>query len=133
MNLSYSNLYKHAAYQAKISPNGHYIANGLDNRLVIRDHSKDLTVLMVYETPKPIDYVAWSPNSEYVLTCNYEAGRIDIRSTIDTNWHGIIKEGRISMTKVSWSFDSKKVLYITELKVKQKKAYISGREELKCI
>ncbi|KAI8088518.1 hypothetical protein BDF21DRAFT_358265 [Thamnidium elegans] len=117
MNLSYSNLYKHASYQAKISPNGHYVANGLDNRLVIRDHSDELTVLMVYETPKPIDYIEWSPNSEYILTCNYEAGRIDIRSTIDTNWHGIIKEGRISMTKVSWSFDSKKVLYITELKL----------------
>jgi hypothetical protein len=117
MNLVYSNLYKHASYQAKISPNGHFIANAIDKRLVIRQHTKDLTVIMVHESSKPIDYIEWAPSSEYILSCNYEAGRIDVRSIADTNWHGIIRDGRISMSRVMWTFDSKNILYTTNFKV----------------
>lgn len=132
MNLSFSDCFKHASYQVKISPNGHYVANALDTRLVIRDHNNNLNIVMVYETVKPIDYVEWSPCSEYILSCNYESGRIDIRSTINTSWHGVIKEGRVGIVKVKWSFDSAKIYYTTEFKVTKAKKK-EKRKQSSCI
>jgi hypothetical protein len=121
LTLLYSNLYKHAACQIKVSPDLQYIANAVDSRLVIREHSQDLTILMVYESIKPIDYIEWAPNSEYILAVNYEHARVDIWSTMDTNWHGIFKDPRIEfMVKLKWSSDSKNIIYTSDLKVHDK-------------
>lgn len=117
MNLEYSNLFKHASFQAKISPNGIYVANALENKLIIRQHTKDLTVIMVHMSSNPIDYIEWSPDSEYIVSCNYEAGRAEVRSMADKNWRAIIREGRMSMLRVMWTGDSKNILYTTDLRV----------------
>lgn len=117
MNLAYSNLYKQNGYQAKISPDGLFVANVQEKRLIIRQHTKDLTIHMVHVASKPIDAIAWSPNSAYILYCHYEAGRIHVRSMADKNWHGVIKEDRASMVKAMWTADSNNILYTTELKV----------------
>jgi WD40 repeat protein len=119
MNLEYSNLYKHKYNQVNISPNGNYLANSLDNRLVIRDHGTGLTILMVYESMKPIDYIEWAPNSEYILSVNYEFSRIDIWSTLDINFRATIKDSRMAIVKVKWSPDSKNIMYTVDMKVKE--------------
>ncbi|KAG2200729.1 hypothetical protein INT47_002773 [Mucor saturninus] len=117
MNLVYSNLYKHDGCQAKISPDGLFVANVQENRLIIRQHNQGLTIHMVHLLKNPIDYIEWSPNSEYILSCNYEGGRIHVRSLADKNWHGVIKEDRAAMAKAMWTADSKNILYTTELKL----------------
>lgn len=118
MNLEYSNLYKHKFHQVKISPNGHYLANSVDNRLVIREYGRELDILMVYNTIKPIEYIAWSPNSEYILTVNYEFSRIDIWSTTNVNFRMTIKDPRMTMVTAKWSPNSKNILYTVDMKVR---------------
>ncbi|KAI7901295.1 uncharacterized protein BX663DRAFT_514043 [Cokeromyces recurvatus] len=115
---SYSNLYKHSKFQCKISPNNHYVANAIENRLVIRAHGQDLTVVQVNETRQPIDYLLWSPTSDYILTTNFEKSRIDVRSVIDPKWHGVITDERYPFIKIKWSPDSKNILCISELKLR---------------
>ncbi|KAI9476565.1 MAG: WD40-repeat-containing domain protein [Benjaminiella poitrasii] len=118
IKFSYSNLYKHSRFQCKISPNDHYVANVVENRLVIRAHGQELTVVQVNEARLPIDYILWSPTSDYILTINYAKSRIDIRSVIDPKWHGVITDERYPFVKVQWSSDSKNVLCISELKLR---------------
>lgn len=76
-----------------------------------------MTVLQVYDSKRPIDYIQWSPNSEYIFTINYEQSRVIIRSTSDPKWHGSITDEGFPIVRVKWSFDSKNILCISELKV----------------
>lgn len=117
MKLTYSYIYKHSHYQCKSSPNNYYVANAVENRLVIRRQDPEMTVLQVYDSKRPIDYIQWSPNSEYIFTINYEQSRVIIRSTSDPKWHGSITDEGFPIVRVKWSFDSKNILCISELKV----------------
>ncbi|KAI8091051.1 uncharacterized protein B0P05DRAFT_528559 [Gilbertella persicaria] len=118
MKLVYSNLYKHSQYQSKISPNNYYVANAVDDRLVIRRQDRHLQVLQVHETRSPIDYIQWAPNSEHILTVNYQKSRVYIRSLTDPKWQGSIVERRFPIVRVRWSPDSKSILCISELKLR---------------
>lgn len=101
----------------KISPNAQYVANAVDSRLVIRDHVKDLSILMVYQSAaSTLDYIEWSPSSEYILAVDTSQSRIDVWSTLDSHWHAVFKDPRIeTIQKVTWSSDSQHILYTADL------------------
>ncbi|RCH79368.1 WD repeat-containing protein wrap73, partial [Rhizopus stolonifer] len=131
MKLVYSNLYKHSQYQSKISPNNYYVANAVDDRLVIRRQDRHLQVLQVHETRSPIDYIQWAPNSEHILTVNYQKSRVYIRSLTDPKWQGSIVERRFPIVRVRWSPDSKSIEfspdgnYVAIVELIEGKEYIS--------
>ncbi|KAI8636550.1 WD40-repeat-containing domain protein [Parasitella parasitica] len=115
MKFLYSNLYKHSHYQSKISPNNYYVANVVDNRLVLRKNDQDLMVLQVHETRRPIDYVQWAPDSQYILCVNYENCRVDVRSVTDSKWQASISDKTFPFVRVKWSPDSKNIICVAEL------------------
>jgi hypothetical protein len=117
MKLTYSYMYKHSQYQCKISPNNYYVANAADNRLVIRRQGQEMSVLQVYDSKRPIDYIQWSPNSEHIFSTNYKQSRVNVRSVSDPKWHGSITDEGFPIVRVKWSFDSKNILCISGLKV----------------
>lgn len=123
LTLQYSNLYQHGANQVKISPNAQYVANAVDSRLVIRDHVKDLSILMVYQSAaSTLDYIEWSPSSEYILAVDTSQSRIDVWSTLDSHWHAVFKDPRIeTIQKVKWSSDSQHILYTADLNVRKRR------------
>lgn len=118
MKINYSSLYKHLKFQCKISPNNHYVANIVENRLVIRRHELDLTVKEVYTAQQTLDYLQWSPDSEYVLVVSYEKSRIEVRSMTDPKWKGVIYDEGFPFVRVVWSPDSKNILCFSDLNVK---------------
>ncbi|KAG2210736.1 hypothetical protein INT46_008558 [Mucor plumbeus] len=118
MNFLYSNLYKHSQYQCKISPNNYYVANAVDNRLVIRRNDNELTVLQVHETRRPIDYIQWAPDSQHILCVNYENCRVDVRSITDSKWQGSISDKAYPFVRVRWSPDSKNIICVSDFKLR---------------
>ncbi|CEP09942.1 hypothetical protein [Parasitella parasitica] len=115
MRFLYSNLYKHSYYQSKISPNNYYVANVVDNRLVLRRNDQELTVLQVHETRRPIDYIQWAPDSQHILCVNYENCRIDVRSASDSTWQASISDKTFPFVRVKWSPDSKNIICVADL------------------
>lgn len=127
MNPFYSNLYKHTC-TPRISPNSLYVANAVDNRLVIRSHGDDLEVLHVYECPRQIQYIQWSADSHYILSVNYVHSRIDIRSLEDSKWHYIIKDPGFPIIRVRWGPDSQHVICLSELNIRMSVWSLSHQE-----
>ncbi|KAI8988936.1 hypothetical protein BDB01DRAFT_783669 [Pilobolus umbonatus] len=127
MDPVYSNLYKHSC-QPKISPNGAYVANAVENRLVIRSHGEDLEVLTVYEGPGEIDFIQWSADSHYILAVNYTRSRIDVRSMQDSQWHCIIKDPGFPLSHVKWGPDSQSIICISDLNMRLSVWSLSNKE-----
>ncbi|KAI8982449.1 WD40-repeat-containing domain protein [Mycotypha africana] len=119
MRLTFSNLYKHTQYLCKLSPNNYYLANVIDERLVIRRlQPPELEVLQVFEMRYPIDYIAWSPNSEYIAAVSLEKSCIDVRSVHDAAYKGTLKDEGFSLHRIRWSCDSNSIVCISKLKLR---------------
>lgn len=117
MQLSCSNLYKHSWYQCKISPNGNYLANCVDNRLVIRKNAPDLTILHVFDCLHPIKHVEWSPDSRHVMTANYQASTVQVWSITNTHWKSKIHDTSFGISRARWGPASQSVICSSELSV----------------
>lgn len=119
MKLSFSNLCTHSFYQVKISPNAHYVANVIGNRVVIRRLERNLSIVHVFENAKTINYMQWSPNSECILTINYDISKIQIHSVKDRKWTATIRDPVYPIASVQWTSDSKSIMCTTEMGVRK--------------
>ncbi|KAI8878782.1 WD40 repeat-like protein [Backusella circina FSU 941] len=115
MDIIYSNLYKHSFYQSKISPDEKWLANAIDNRLVIRHNTAELGIVAVQHNQKPIDFIQWSPDSTCILALNYETARIQIWSITDMDFTAVIKDTGFGITSIQWNSNSSAIICTSEL------------------
>ncbi|CEI95195.1 hypothetical protein RMCBS344292_09389 [Rhizopus microsporus] len=115
MKITFSNLCSHAFHQVKISPDGQYVANAVANRLVIRRSGEELPVIHVFECSRSINYIQWSPNSECILTVNYEFSRIEVHSIMDPKWTAHVRDPSFPIALAQWTADSKSILCTAEM------------------
>ncbi|KAI8062693.1 hypothetical protein BC940DRAFT_308137 [Gongronella butleri] len=132
MNITFSHLYKHTGYHTRISPDGNYVANVVDSRLVIRDHSQQLVVMHVFETEGVIDQMAWSPDSQFIATLCCERARAHIYSISDTSWKVTLADRRFGMQHMWWTPDSCAILISSELEL-QVTAWLFKQKETKVL
>lgn len=111
-----SQLYRQSGYLCKLSPNGDFVANATENRLVIRSQSSSLSILHVYECIGVIHTLQWSPDSQYLLTRTDDI--CQIWSLKNTHWRATIEDEQ-GIAYAWWAPDSESVLCNSNLKVKR--------------
>ncbi|KAJ2609658.1 hypothetical protein H4S08_003957 [Coemansia sp. RSA 1365] len=117
--MEFSDLYKQSnAALAKFSPDGQYIAVAVEHRLIVRDSENPKRIHRVfgstYSAPF-IQEVAWSYNSQLVLTASYTSNRVDVWSIEDETWRCAITDEVARIERALWAPDSRHVLTFSEL------------------
>lgn len=69
--INLSETFKLTKDQCYFSPNGRYIANASQYRLVVREY-ETLQIVSVLTCIDTIDKVIWSPNSKMILTSSFK-------------------------------------------------------------
>jgi WD40 repeat protein len=114
--MDFSELYKQTGNLNKFSPNGLYIATAVHYRLVIRD-ADSLQILHLFQAAETISEMAWSNDSELIITVSYKTGIIQIWSLKDEKWAGKIEDGILGFTRVIWAPDSRHLMSFSPLNV----------------
>jgi len=104
--------------QMKWSECGHLLASACGLRLTVWD-AANLDVLQVFTTKEIIEFVEFSPDSNFILAANYKLGEVQLFSLdAEAEWIAKISEGLGGLSRVEWSADSKHVVTVTEFNVK---------------
>ncbi|KAK2557757.1 WD repeat-containing protein WRAP73 [Acropora cervicornis] len=90
--MNFSELFKQTNQLSRFSPNGKYIANCVQYRLLVRD-VKSLQILQLYTCLDVVQCIEWSSDSLYILCGMFKRGVIQLRISV-------------------WSLVSKSVSYI---------------------
>jgi WD40 repeat protein len=114
-DIIFSDLRKHVFYQTKISPDGKWLANVDENRLIIRHYTPELKVVAAQENPQPINFIQWSPDSTCILVLNYDSARIQIWSITDMDYTAVIKDPGFGITSIQWHPNSSAIICTSEL------------------
>ncbi|KAJ0405189.1 hypothetical protein ATCC90586_008817 [Pythium insidiosum] len=96
------------------SPCGAMLAVATTNRLVIRDGGT-WQILQQYSTVDVIQAVAWSDDSQLVLTGMYKRGIV--WSVQDATWTCKIAEGVAGMIYARWAPDSRHVVTVSDFQL----------------
>ncbi|CAL4253458.1 unnamed protein product, partial [Meganyctiphanes norvegica] len=91
------------------SPNGSYCAVAITARLEIRD-ARSLQTVCTFNCIDAVQYVEWSPDSQYILTCNYKRSIAEAWSLEKPEWRCKIDEGSAGLIKICWAPDSRHIL-----------------------
>ncbi|GLE00672.1 hypothetical protein PINS_up009460 [Pythium insidiosum] len=98
------------------SPCGDMLAVATTNRLVIRD-SGTWQIRQQYSTVDVIQAIAWSDDSQLVLTAMYKRGIVQVWSVQDATWACKITEGVAGMIYARWAPDSRHVLTVSDFQL----------------
>ncbi|ORY92343.1 hypothetical protein BCR43DRAFT_498198, partial [Syncephalastrum racemosum] len=120
-----SQLYRQSGYLCKLSPNGDFVANATENRLVIRSQSSSLSILHVYECSGDIHALQWSPDSQYLLTRTDDI--CQIWSLKNTHWRATIEDEQ-GIAYAWWAPDSESVLCNSNLKQRISVWHLASKE-----
>ncbi|CAG8698597.1 11479_t:CDS:10, partial [Ambispora leptoticha] len=115
--MDFSELYKQSQYLSRFSPNGQYIASAFKQKLAFREASS-LQILSIHTSTDLIENIAWSADSELLITTSYKAGIINIWSVSDEKWSAKIEEGTVGLTNARWSPDGRSVLCFSDFQVR---------------
>lgn len=112
-----SDIYPHSNQSlCKWSPDGKFMASVMQYRLVIREaNTQEITQL--FTCIEEISFLAWSPDSLYVLCGMYKRAVIQIWSIEHPDWSCKIDEGPAGISNLLWSPDSRHVLSVSEFQV----------------
>ncbi|XP_023338222.1 WD repeat-containing protein WRAP73-like [Eurytemora carolleeae] len=95
--------------QLKWSDCGHLLASSCGTRTSIWD-AASIEVLEVFTSKECIDYIEFSPDSNFILAANYSGGVVHLFSINSPEWSGRIYEGMGGILKVEWSQDSRHII-----------------------
>ncbi|TMW64402.1 hypothetical protein Poli38472_013024 [Pythium oligandrum] len=98
------------------SPCGAFLAVGTTNRLTIREKST-LQIVQQYVTVDVIQSIAWSEDSQLVLTAMYKRGVVQVWSVKDVTWSCKINEGVAGMTYAMWAPDARHVITVSDFQL----------------
>ncbi|KAG1442442.1 hypothetical protein G6F56_011059 [Rhizopus delemar] len=71
----------------------------------------------------------WSPNSECILTINYDISKIQIHSVKDRKWTATIRDPVYPIASVQWTSDSKSIMCTTEMGLRVSIWNLSKKEQ----
>ncbi|RUP51921.1 hypothetical protein BC936DRAFT_144410 [Jimgerdemannia flammicorona] len=116
--IDFSDLYKkESGALCLFSPNGAYVATAVQQRLVVRD-AQTLQVVGLYDCADAIQHIAWSNDSEYVLSASFKEACVEIWSIGDPDWTAKIEEGFSGLSAVTWAPDARSVLSFAEFQLR---------------
>ncbi|XP_077998010.1 WD repeat-containing protein WRAP73-like [Glandiceps talaboti] len=107
--MNFSELFKQTNSLCKFSPNGQYLANCVQYRLIVRD-IKTLQILQLYTCLDAVQYIEWSSDSMFILCGMYKRGIVQVWSLEQPEWTCKIDEGSAGLIAVRWSPDGRHIL-----------------------
>ncbi|OZJ04786.1 hypothetical protein BZG36_01828 [Bifiguratus adelaidae] len=110
---SFSELYKLTNSIARYSPTGHFLATAVAERLVIRS-TVTLKIVALFETATPIQYLAWSPDSEFVVTLSYKHHSLEVWNVRQSEWVGKLEDAVGGVVGVRFAPNSRCLLIWAE-------------------
>lgn len=116
IKMEFTELYKQSLNLCRFSPNGLYLANVVQFRVVVRD-AESLQILHLFTCTDNVQEVLWSPDSELVLCASFKLGSIQIWSLKDEKWTAKIDEGAAGCTAIKWAPDARHLLSFADFQV----------------
>ena len=107
--MNFTELFKLTSRQCSFSPNGQYLANVNQYRLIIRA-SKTLEILHLFPCLDTIETIEWSYDSRLILAGLIKRHAVQIFSLENPEWKCKIDEGSAGLCHVHWAPDSRHVL-----------------------
>ncbi|KAK2165292.1 hypothetical protein LSH36_52g03026 [Paralvinella palmiformis] len=107
--MNFSELFKQTAYLCKFSPDGRYLANAVQYRLIVRDF-KTLQIQQLFTCLDAIQHIEWSSDSQFILCGMYKRGLVQVWSLEEPEWTCKIDEGSAGLVDVRWSADGRHIL-----------------------
>lgn len=112
----FTEIYKQSNSLVCFSPNGEYLATGVQQRLVIRE-TQSLEIIQLYASLDDIQYLEFSSDSDLLLVCSYKTNRYQVFSVSDESWTAQFESGTCGLSKVVWAPDARNLLAFTEFDV----------------
>lgn len=119
--MEFSDLYKQTNSSiVQFSPDGRFIAVGVEHRLIVRDSENPKRICRVFSCPyqsQPyIEEIQWSGDSQYLMTASYKTDRVDVWSLEDENWRCSIVDEAARIANALWAPNgSQYILTLSEL------------------
>ncbi|KAG6613741.1 WD repeat-containing protein WRAP73 [Phytophthora cinnamomi] len=98
------------------SPCGRYVAAASGNRLAIRD-AQSLQLVQRYSTADVVQAVAWSADSQLVLTAMLKRAVVQLWSAQDASWSCKISEGVAGLVFARWTPDARHVVTVSDFQL----------------
>lgn len=98
------------------SPCSRYLAAASGNCLAIRD-AQSLQLVQRYSTVDVVQSLAWSEDSQLVLTAMHKRAVVQIWSVQDASWSCKISEGVAGLVHVRWTPDARHVVTVSDFQL----------------
>ena len=115
--INLSETFKLTKGQCYFSPNGRYVANASQFRLVVREF-ETLQIVAVLTCIDTIDKVAWAPNSKSILSSSFKRGVSQLWTLQNSVCASKLDEGSSGLVDALWCPDSKQILTWSEFGVR---------------
>ncbi|GLC72039.1 hypothetical protein PLESTF_001197600 [Pleodorina starrii] len=115
--MDFSDAFRCSGPAPAFSPDGRFLANVAEYRLIIRE-VETMRVVQLYSCLDRVDSIEWSSNSLYVLCGLFSRGVIQVWSVESSEWSCKIDEGPAGVAAVRWSPDGCCVLAVAEFGVR---------------
>eukprot|EP00696_Hemimastix_kukwesjijk_P004594 gnl/Hemi2/15891_TR5251_c0_g1_i1.p2 gnl/Hemi2/15891_TR5251_c0_g1~~gnl/Hemi2/15891_TR5251_c0_g1_i1.p2 ORF type:complete len:446 (-),score=122.24 gnl/Hemi2/15891_TR5251_c0_g1_i1:1365-2702(-) len=112
-----SDLYRQSGSLCKWSPDGKYLANAADFRLLLRD-VETLQIVQLYTCLDAIQQVEWTSDSKYVLCSMFKRGIVQVWSLENADWTCKIDEGSAGLVSARWSPDGRHILSTSDFQLR---------------
>jgi len=115
--MNFSESFKQSGQLCKFSPDGCYVANAAQYRLVVRD-VRSLQIKALFTCLDNISYIEWSSDSQYILCGLFKRGLIQVWSLEHTEWTCKIDHGSMGLVAARWAPDGRHILSTSEFKLR---------------
>jgi len=102
----------------KYSPDGRWIANAVQYRLIVRDANDELQVRHLFTCVDAVTSLSWSPDSRLLMAVMPKRAVIQIWALDQPDWSCKIDEGSAGLAWARWSPDSLHVLTMADFNVR---------------
>lgn len=107
--MNFSECFKQTGQICKFSPDGKYIANCVQYRIIIRDLNT-LQIKSLFTCLDSVDVVEWSSDSLFLLCGSYKRALAQVWSIDQSDWTCKIDEGVAGLEALRWSPDGRHIL-----------------------